>query len=73
MSEASSGGVSSKTPFTAPIICIKTGLIASVTSSEVKTTVLGRPKTKSLPDISSFSGFERGIAEPILSLISSAV
>ena len=73
MSEASSGGVCSKTALTADMIFFKGSAIASVISSELIATVLGKPLVASLPLISirliSFS--EESRALPIVTLIDS--
>ena len=67
------GGVRSSVSFTAPMICDSGSSSAPRTSSEVSTTVFGRPDTRSRPRTSAWTSYSSGEAEPISSLISSAV
>ncbi len=73
MSEASSGGVRSSVSLIASMICTSGSSSAARTSSDVSTTVLGRPETRSRPRISAWTSSSSGYAEPISSLTSSAV
>jgi Na+/H+ antiporter NhaA len=73
MSELSSGGVSSSTARTAPMIASSGSVIASVTSLAWIWIVRGSPATSSRPRTSIRMSSSSGIALPIAILTSSAV
>ena len=72
-SPASSGGQVSSVVFTASTIAPTGSSIALRISSAVTTIVFGRPLTRSRPRISACGSSGLGKAEPISTLISSAV
>ena len=72
-SEASSGGVSSSTLFTAAMICWRMGSIASVISLLPMVIVRGSPAIRSRPRTSMVSSGSIGRADPIWIFTSSAV
>src|SRR3954466_3383130 len=73
MSAASSGGVLSSVDLIASMICETGSSSARRTSSELRTTVFGRPVSMSRPLTSACTSSLRSHAEPTSSLISSAV
>ena len=60
MSDASSGGVRSSVSLMASMICTSGSSSAARTSSEVSTTVLGSPDTRSRPRISAWTSSSSG-------------